>query len=334
MGTLGELIAKRLGQPISKKTPTKPHSKPPESETVEYTIDDYFAFQRGENPFSDGKKDTTEPVLEDTDDSISVKTKRKAKKRQAKKKSQKKTRSFLEALQNSLSNAGFEAVSEDPSEYEFRRSDSASKPLPPPDVEYVHTKPQPLDIERTLGFLRNVRKWTIKLLIGIVQKELNDRFARLQEAIDVKVGTLEQKVMSAIQKANERLSDVAWFPGGGSTTVVQQITGPSTGSGLWVEFEDTVAGSDTGIFDEILIANFRSSKYILEAEDTVTGDTKRMEISALNMNGSLCHSVYNKLGTLDVTVDFLDIAGTATLVVNNNSTNAIIARVYKLSIVK
>lgn len=350
MTKFGDFIAKKLGQSVPKSRSKKPkpqniNSKTDNLDGLEYTIEDYYAFQRGENIFEGGpRQPSTSTIIEEetseTEEPVNKRqstfkrAKRQSKKRQAKKKAQKKNRSFLEALTRNLEQTGYEFVG-DPSEYSFRKKDP-SKELPPPENNYV-TAEQPtfkLDIERTLGFLRKVRSWIIKLLVGVIQKELNERFVRLQEIIDLKVGELEERVMGAINKAQDKLSNINWtYGGGGSTQIIQQLSGTSTDQ-LWEEFETSVLGSDDGILDEILVSSLRSSKYIVEAEDSISGTSKRMEVSTLNMGGSLCHSVFNKMGNLDVTVDFLDIAGTATLVINNNSVNDITARTFKLSIAK
>lgn len=207
--SIGEYTKKQ--KTTKSKKPTNLPEETSEQSIGEYTIEDYYAFQRGENIFegSNNGRGKKEAITED------VKLKKKNKKVSDK------SSSFVNALSKNLQQSGAEMVAE---------ADECDFSPKHPQLEFDKIKNESqklkLDVARTLRFLRTVKNWTLSKTIGIIEKELNNRFGRLQDAIDSKMFDLEERTMWAINGAQKKLENLSsgWttFAGGGGSTYLPE----------------------------------------------------------------------------------------------------------------
>lgn len=104
------------------------------------------------------------------------------------------------------------------------------------------------------------------------------------------------------------------------------------GTGVLEVSSGPVSNGNTVNADQVAIATYRSTKWIVTLTDSTAGDFKSYEVLAVHNGTTSLHTVYGLIGDpIDVTTDVDINAGNMRLMITNNSTNPLDIKVQRIA---
>jgi len=107
------------------------------------------------------------------------------------------------------------------------------------------------------------------------------------------------------------------------------------GSSPWIEVSDSIPASSSKTVDSILNSSFESIKYLFTAFNSTNSAYESLEINVLNNGGSYKETISGKLkaGGLNIDIDTNNNSGTFELIITNNESFEVQARLARLLLV-